>query len=197
MDATVKASSGHTVTQMIHDWRFKKSKTYSSTAEWEQLSSFMNFVSFCLNWVRIELSLSRLAKFDDSSITWMNFVWFSQHFLPSQISCWDYHAESENSAGKPTFEIMQNKRRIAEPDSERSLCWTVISKTRNTKFAFSGSEMASTKSSLLMASPRVVYPDSVWVVLVTTGRYESPSDAPDRVAENNNYWLIHFRPGSE
>ena len=35
-----------------------------------------------------------------------------------------------------------------------------------------------------MASPRVVYPDSVWVVLVTTGRYESPSDAPDRVAEN-------------
>ena len=35
-----------------------------------------------------------------------------------------------------------------------------------------------------MASPRVVYPDSVWVVLVTTGRYESPSDAPDRVAKN-------------
>jgi len=67
----------------------REPKTYSSTAEWEQLSSFMNFVSFCLNWVRIEFSLSRLAKFDDSSITWMNFVWFSQHFLPIQLSCWE------------------------------------------------------------------------------------------------------------
>ena len=99
--------------------------------------------------------------------------------------------------GKPTFEMMQNKRRIAEPESERSLCWTVISKTRNTKLAFSGSEMASTRSSLLIASPRVVYPDSVWVVLVTTGRYESPSDAPDRVAEKSIYLSVHFRTGSK
>ena len=80
---------------------------------------------------------------------------------------------------------MQNKRRIAEPDNERSLCWTVISKTRNTKLAFSGSAIASTKSSLRMASPSVVYPDSVWVVFVITGRYESPSDAPDLIAKRN------------
>ena len=196
MDATVKASSGHTVTKMIHDWRFKTVKNLQLNSRMRAAQLFHEFRQFLL-----ELSKNWIKSFSFGKVWWLlhhlNKLCLVFSAFPSFTVCHRYHAESENTAGKPTFEIMQNKRRIAEPDSDRSLCWTVISKTRNTKFAFSGSEMASTKSSLLMASPRVVYPDSVWVVLVTTGRYESPSDAPDRVAENHNYWLIHFRPGSE